>query len=158
MVIFLGIPFSIKAENSNEKKSVISVNGGSVEIDRNKNLVTITKDVCVKNDEFTLTCDKLFFYYLDPKDETDDSSMEDRISRLIADGNVIIEHVNGDKSNAGHAEYDKNLHEFILTENPNVHIGKDVFAGCKIIYYLKDGNISVDSCGEEKVTMTIHEK
>ena len=144
MVVFLGTSLSVRAENSNTKKSEISVNGDLMIIDRNKNIVTFTKDVSVKIDKFTLTCDKLIFHYLEPKDANDNSSMEDRISKLIADGNVILKNVNGDRSTAGHAEYEKSMHKFVLSENPKVHLGKDIFTGRTITYYLNDNTISIE--------------
>ena len=158
IIIFLGIAFSVQAQNSNKKNSAISLNGDSMQIDRNKKVVTIIKDVCVRNDQFTLTCDTLHSYYLDPEDETDDSSMEERINKLVADGNVIIKHANGDQSEAGHVEYDKSIREFVLTENPKVHFGENKFSGCKITYNLRDDRIKVESCGEEKAAGTIYQE
>ena len=102
------------------------------EIDDKNRIITMTDNVSVKNDIFSINCDNMVIKYSGTDDDKKKIDMLSRVETIIATNHVEIRHVNGDTATSERAEFHQDKNVIILTGNAILTREKTIIKSKKI--------------------------
>ena len=162
--IFLAPPQinSFAQEKKSPKKisseSPIIIYSNTLEFDQQKKLIVFEGKVEAKTEDMVVDCQKMIVYYLAGPAKSESTVEANRIDKIIALGNVIINRFVGGIARAGKAVFYQNEQKVVLTENPSVQQGPDFVEGHRIIMFLNEDRSVVEGSETKRVKATIFPK
>lgn len=153
----------LKSANEPSKKisseRPIIIHSNTLEVDQNLRVIVFKGKVRARSEDMVVDCQKMIVYYLaNPNKKNDSDLKSNRIEKIVALGDVIINRSDGGMAKAGKAVFYQDEEKIVLTENPIVKQGLDLVEGHRIIMFL-DENRSIIEGGETKrVKATIFPK
>jgi len=139
-------------------KTPIIINSNTLEIDQKKRTVTFAGGVNAVQDDIVINCDKMMVYYYTDKAKNESSIGSNRIEKIEASGNVIINIPDGNKATAGKVVFYENEGKAILTENPRIQQGPDFVEGHRITIFLNEDRSIIEGNDSKRVRATIFPK
>ena len=161
LIVFLLIPqtnsFSqeSKAFSKPSTENPIMIHSNTLELDQEKKLVVFEGKVQAKTEGMVIDCQKMLVYYLGSPTEKETNVESNRIDRIIALGDVIINRFDGGIARAGKAVFFNNEEKVVLTDNPFVQQGSDYVEGHRIIIFLNENRSIVEGNEKKRVKATI---
>lgn len=154
-------PFSAQPQNMLDKakkegSGPMVINSQTLEFNEKDKVVTFTGDVTAEREDFTLSCDQMIVYYEDLSKDGGKEIQENRIKKIVAQGNVRINRAKGGMAKGEKAVYYQDEEKVVLTGNPLAKRGEDFVEGSRITIFLKENRSVVESSGETKVRAVIH--
>jgi len=152
--------FSQESKESNQlsTENPIIIHSDTLELDQEKKLVVFEGKVKAKTESMVIDCQKMFVYYLGNPTEKETDAESNRIDKIIAIGNVIINRFAAGMAQAGKAVFYQNEEKIVLTENPVVQQGPDYVEGKRIIIFLNESRSIVEGNEKKRVKATIFPK
>ena len=147
-----------KASNKLSTKSPITIRSNTLAFDQEKKLVVFEGKVRAETEGMVIDCQKMLVYYLDSPTEKETNAELNRIDKIIALGDVIINRFDGGMARAGKAVFYQNEEKVVLTENPFVQQGPDYVEGQRIIIFLNESRSIVEGNEKKRVKATIFPK
>lgn len=155
-----------KADEAQVPKTVpgaIQIATDRLEVDDKAKVIHLNGNVEIRWDQMVLTCSDADVFYHEvqvkktgssnPKKETE---AKREITRLEANGHVKIT-MEDSVAVSDKAVYDAVKRQIILTGSPRVWRGKDFLTGDRIIVYLDEDRVVVESGPKKKVKATLYE-
>jgi len=136
-------------------KNPIIIHSNTLELDQEKKLVVFEGKVHAKTEGMLIDCQKMLVYYLGSPTEKETNVESNRIDKIIALGDVIINRFDGGIARAGKAVFINNEEKVVLTENPFVQQGPDYVEGHRIIIFLNESRSIVEGNEKNRVKATI---
>lgn len=134
------------------KGAATVIKSDSLEIDNKKREVIFTGSVEAAKGDMTISCRKMFVYYLEDKSAGRTSEQSGfKIDRIVATGDVKINRTNGVSASAEQATYYQGEEKVVLTGKPLVKQGEDFVEGSVITMFLKEERSIVEGSGDDKV-------
>jgi lipopolysaccharide export system protein LptA len=164
LIVFLLFPqtnsFSqeSKASSKPSTENPIIIYSNTLELDQEKKLVVFEGKVQAKTEGMVIDCQKMLVYYLGSPTEKETNAKSNRIDKIIALGNVIINRFDGGMARAGKAVFLHNEEKVVLTDNPSVQQGPDYVEGHRIIIFLNESRSIVEGNEKKRVKATIFPK
>ncbi len=149
-----------------DKSKPTEITSDTMDIQSAQNMAVFTGNVIVKDQELTITCDKMTIF-LEDKAKSDDAPPENgqgskggkKISRILCEGNVVItrKYKDDDKDKeqqgkAGQAEYDLKEQKITLSDNPVLNQDNDQVAGDQIIMYRESERVIIKGRGKLNIS------
>jgi lipopolysaccharide export system protein LptA len=164
LIVFLLFPqtnsFSqeSKASNKPSTENPIIIHSNTLELDQEKKLIVFEGNVKAKTEGMMIDCQKMLIYYLGSPIEKEASAESNRIDKIIALEDVIINRFDGGMARAGKAVFFHNEQKVVLTDNPFVQQGPDFVEGHRIIIFLNESRSIVEGNETKRVKATIFPK
>ena len=161
LIIFLLFPqtnsFSQESKASSQlsTENPIIIHSNTLELDQEKKLVVFEGKVQAKTEGMVIDCQKMLVYYLGSPTEKETNVESNRIDKIIALGDVIINRFDGGIARAGKAVFFNNEEKVVLTDNPFVQQGPDYVEGHRIIIFLNKSRSIVEGNEKKRVKATI---
>jgi len=154
------IAFSQESKESSQlsTKNPIIIQSNSLEFDQGKKLVVFEGKVQAKTEGMVIDCQKMLVYYLGSPTGKEINAEFNRIDKIIAIGDVIINRFDGGMARAGKAVFYQNEQKVVLTEDPFVQQGPDYVEGQRIIIFLNESRSIVEGNKKKRVKATIFPK
>ncbi|MBQ4471800.1 MAG: hypothetical protein II942_00930 [Alphaproteobacteria bacterium] len=124
---------------------VVDTDNGLI-IDRTKKTLTGDQNVRIKQNENTLTADKVILYYTDNK--------KDRVKRVVAQGNVVLEN-SKNKITGDQGEYNPISEDMEMTGNVRLYQGKSFVTSGKATLNMKTGESRLENKQKGRIKGTI---
>ena len=147
-----------KASNQLSTENPIIIHSNTLELDQEKKLIVFEGKVHAKTEGMVIDCQKMLIYYLGSSTKKETNAESNRIDKIIALGNVVINRFDSGMARAGKAVFYQNEEKVVLTENPFVQQGPDYVEGQRIIIFLNDGRSIVEGNEKKRVKATIFPK
>jgi len=147
----------LKLKSISDKTPII-INSNTLEIDQKKRTITFAGCVNAVQNDMAINCDKMIVYYYSDKARNESSIGSNRIEKIEASGNVIINIPDGNKATAGKVVFYENEGKAILTENPRIQQGPDFVEGQRITIFLNEERSIIEGNDSKRVRATIFPK
>lgn len=152
--------FGIGADATGEgrkRTSPTEITSDTMDIQTAQNIAVFSGNVVVKDQELTITCDKMSIFLEDkPKEESSketnskETKAGKKISKILCEGNVVITRKyldNGkekeQQGKAGQAEYDLKEQKITLSDSPVLSQGQDQVAGDQITLFRESERVII---------------
>ena len=161
LIVFLLFPqtnsFSQESKTSSKPstENPIIIHSNTLELDQEKKLVVFEGKVQAKTEGMVIDCQKMLVYYLGSATEKETNVESNRIDKIIALGDVIINRFDGGIARAGKAVFFNNEEKVVLTDNPSVQQGPDFVEGHRITIFLNESRSIVEGNETKRVKATI---
>ena len=154
------IAFSQESKVSNQisTENPIVIYSNTLELDQEKRLVVFEGKVKAKTESMLINCQKMLVYYLGNPTTKEADAESNRIDKIIALGDVVIDRFAAGMARAGKAVFHKNEEKIVLTENPVVQQGPDYVEGQRITIFLNESRSIVEGNENKRVKATIFPK
>ena len=147
-----------KASSQISTENPIVIHSNTLELDQEKKLVVFEGDVKAKTEGMIIDCQKMLVYYLGNPTTEEADTESDRIDKIIALGDVVIDRYAAGIARAGKAVFHKDEEKIVLTENPVVQQGPDYVEGQRITIFLNESRSIVEGDENKRVKATIFPK
>ena len=156
----------LSSSDMNKKSGSTVVTSDTMDIDMKNNVVTLTGNVVIEDNNNKITADKIDMFLEDSEDNTQDEKSNDKLKdklvskrggkearNIVATGNVVIlrkaitmeEKTQGEKkAMAGKADYNLKTGLIVLTEHPVLYRGNDYIRGRAITLWRDNDRMKVE--------------
>lgn len=137
----------------------IIIHSNTLEVDQNLRVIVFKGKVRARTEDMVVDCQKMIVYYLADPNKKNRSNLEsNRIEKIVALGDVVINRSDGGMAQAGKAVFYQNEEKIVLTENPVVKQGLDFVEGHRIIMFLSENRSIIEGGEKKRVKATIFPK
>jgi lipopolysaccharide export system protein LptA len=153
--------YSNRANKPSKKmssESPIIIHSNTLEVDQNLRVIVFKGKVRARTEDMVVDCDKMIVYYLGNPAKKQSNLESNRIEKIVALGDVIINRFDGGVARAGKAVFYQNEGKIVLTENPVVKQGRDFIEGHRIIMFLDENRSIIEGGKTKRVKATIFPK
>ncbi len=137
----------------------IIIHSNTLEVDQNLRVIVFKGKVRARSEDMVVDCQKMIVYYLANPNRENDSNLEsNRIEKIVALGDVVINRFDGGMAQAGKAVFYQDEEKVVLTENPMVKQGLDFVEGHRITMFLNENRSIIEGGETKRVKATIFPK
>ena len=138
------------------KAEVIRIKSDRLEANQQERQVTFLGNVVAKQGGFTIEGDRMTIFYSDGDGaKVAGNDLNERLERIVVDGNVRISPKKDTVVTAKHAVYDLSENKIVLTGEPRVQRDSDFIEGSSITYFPDSGKSIVEGGPSRPVEATI---
>jgi lipopolysaccharide export system protein LptA len=139
------------------KAEVIRIRSDRLEANEQERQVTFLGNVVAKQGDFNIEGDRMTIFYSGGDGaEVAGDDLNQRLDRIVVEGNVRISPKKNTIVTAKHAVYDVSENKIVLTGEPRVQRDSDFIEGSSITYFPESGKSIVEGGPSGPVEATIY--
>lgn len=148
--VFLGLAGTAVGQSlKHDTELPIEISADALEIRQDQKMAVFRGNVDAQQGQIKLSADEIRVWY-DDREKGDDGEVRGSISRIVADGNVLIT-TPRETAKGGHGEYDVPKKLITLTGNVVLTRGGNVITGERLVLDLAEGRSEITGGGKKRV-------